>query len=115
MKSTSNFDINLGKRIKHFRVLIGYTRKELAKKLRITQQQLQKYEKGKNRIAVSRLNQISLILDLPISRILDEKTAISLSSKDRLITDIMNLVSGIKDKSGLLSLKNLIMAFVSRA
>ncbi|HCR86553.1 MAG TPA: hypothetical protein DIV86_07750 [Alphaproteobacteria bacterium] len=114
MKSTSNFDKDLGSKIANLRVLKGYTRRELAEKLKITQQQLQKYEKGTNRISVSRLSQIADILDISMARIINDKNTFAATKGDRLITDIMKLISGIKDRSKLLSLKNLIMAFVRK-
>lgn len=49
------------------RLICGVTQLQLAEKLGVTFQQVQKYEKGSNRIGASRLHQISLALDVPIS------------------------------------------------
>ncbi len=60
-------DVHVGGRVKAGRTLIGMSQTELAKHFGLTFQQIQKYEKGINRIAASRLWQISLILGQPIS------------------------------------------------
>ncbi len=60
-------DVHVGGRVKARRTLIGMNQTELGKHVGLTQQQIQKYEKGMNRIAASRLWQFSLILGQPIS------------------------------------------------
>jgi transcriptional regulator with XRE-family HTH domain len=49
------------------RLMIGMSQDRLAEQLGITFQQVQKYEKGINRVSASRLQQIAQILDVPIS------------------------------------------------
>lgn len=115
MKTTTSFDTYLGKKIEYLRILKGYTRKSLAERLGITQQQLQKYEKGRNRVSAARLYEISQILDVTMHSLLDNKSSVRISKKDKILEDIMSLISKIKDRSKLLSLKNIIIAFVSRA
>jgi transcriptional regulator with XRE-family HTH domain len=53
--NTANTDILIGSRIRHFRHAQGLSQTDLANKLGITFQQLQKYEKGANRISASAL------------------------------------------------------------
>ncbi len=60
-------DVHVGGRVKARRKLIGMSQKELGKRVGLTFQQIQKYEKGMNRIGASRLWQFSLILGQPIS------------------------------------------------
>lgn len=60
-------DVHVGRRVRMRRMLIGMSQTELATKLGITFQQIQKYEKGMNRIGASRLFQISQILGVPPS------------------------------------------------
>ncbi len=60
-------DVHVGGRVKARRTLIGMSQEELGKHLGLTFQQIQKYEKGMNRIGASRLWQFSLILGQPIS------------------------------------------------
>lgn len=45
----------VGIRIAHTRIMLGISRKELSEVINVSQQQLAKYEKGKNRISVGRL------------------------------------------------------------
>ncbi len=60
-------DVHVGGRVRARRTLIGLSQEELGKHVGLTFQQIQKYEKGMDRIAVSRLWQFSLILRRPIS------------------------------------------------
>jgi len=65
-------DIHVGKRIRHRRWLVGMTQQQLAEKVGIKFQQIQKYETGKNRVSASRLWDISDVLDVKISFFFDE-------------------------------------------
>ncbi len=49
------------------RMMIGMSQEKLGEKLGITFQQIQKYEKGTNRIGASRLQQIATVLSVPVS------------------------------------------------
>ncbi len=60
-------DVHVGGRVKARRTLIGMSQGELGKHVGLTFQQIQKYEKGVDRIAASRLWVISLVLGRPIS------------------------------------------------
>ncbi len=60
-------DVHVGGRVKARRMLIGMSQEELGKRVGVAFQQIQKYEKGRDRIAASRLWQFSLILGQPIS------------------------------------------------
>jgi transcriptional regulator with XRE-family HTH domain len=60
-------DKHVGGRVRMRRLICGVTQVQLADKLGVTFQQVQKYEKGSNRIGASRLHQISQALDTPIS------------------------------------------------
>lgn len=60
-------DIHVGSRLRLRRTLQGMTQNTLAKALGLSFQQIQKYERGTNRIASSRLYQFSQILDAPIA------------------------------------------------
>ncbi len=61
-KTHSPVDGYIGSRVRLRRILIGMSQKNLGDELGITFQQVQKYEKGKNRVSCSRLHQISKIL-----------------------------------------------------
>ena len=59
-------DIHVGNRVRMYRTLKGFSQEKLAAALGLTFQQVQKYEKGLNRIGASRLWDISQVLDTPI-------------------------------------------------
>lgn len=70
-RSANKVDKMLGQRVRGRRLEIGMSQEKLADILGITFQQVQKYEKGVNRIAASRLFDMSAALDLPIERFFD--------------------------------------------
>ena len=67
-------DIHVGARVRLRRTLLGMSQEKLGKALGLTFQQVQKYERGANRIGSSRLFQLSKILDAPVSFFFDEMT-----------------------------------------
>ena len=60
-------DVHVGKRIRHRRWLVGMTQQQLAEKVGIKFQQIQKYETGANRVSASRLWDIADSLEVPVS------------------------------------------------
>lgn len=73
-RTTTNVDQRLGQRIRSRRLELGMSQQELAERLGLTFQQVQKYEKGANRVAVSRLVNIAAALDAPPASFLDGLT-----------------------------------------
>ncbi|MEZ5957638.1 MAG: helix-turn-helix transcriptional regulator [Hyphomonadaceae bacterium] len=67
-RAANAIDRKVGQRVRSRRLEIGMSQERLAELLGVTFQQVQKYEKGVNRIAVSRLWDISIALELPVSR-----------------------------------------------
>lgn len=65
-KSPNSIDVYVGNRVRVRRKTLGMTQSGLAELLGITFQQIQKYEKGTNRIGASRLQRISEILRVPV-------------------------------------------------
>ncbi len=65
-------DVHVGYRVRMRRTLLGISQEKLGRELGLTFQQIQKYEKGANRVGASRLFQISQILDVPPSFFFDE-------------------------------------------
>ncbi len=65
-------DLNVGKRLRVRRTLLGMSQEQVAEALELTFQQLQKYEKGANRISASRLSELTQILDVPVSFFFEE-------------------------------------------
>jgi transcriptional regulator with XRE-family HTH domain len=71
-KRCDPYDIEVGRRIRARRIERQMSQTELAYRLGLTFQQVQKYEKGTNRVAVGRLKRIAKILEAPIQYFFDE-------------------------------------------
>mmetsp|Transcript_110539 Transcript_110539/g.155157 ORF Transcript_110539/g.155157 Transcript_110539/m.155157 type:complete len:158 (+) Transcript_110539:219-692(+) len=65
-------DVHVGRRVRLRRTLLGMSQEQLGEALNITFQQVQKYERGSNRISSSRLWDIAQILDVPVSFFFDD-------------------------------------------
>jgi transcriptional regulator with XRE-family HTH domain len=65
-KQASPIDVQVGNRVRMRRMLIGMSQERLGELLGLTFQQVQKYEKGVNRIGAGRLFEIANILGMPI-------------------------------------------------
>ncbi len=68
---THPVDIHVGKRVRHRRWMVGMTQQQLAERVGIKFQQIQKYETGMNRISASRLWDIAGALDVPVAFFFD--------------------------------------------
>ncbi|ABS13475.1 MULTISPECIES: helix-turn-helix domain-containing protein [Brucella/Ochrobactrum group] len=66
-KKPNPIDVHVGSRIRLRRNMLGLSQEKLGESLGITFQQIQKYEKGTNRVGASRLQAISAILNVPVS------------------------------------------------
>jgi len=66
-KAPNPTDKHVGSRVRMRRMMLGMSQEKLGDSLGLTFQQVQKYEKGTNRIGASRLQQISSILQVPVS------------------------------------------------
>ncbi|MGE7471628.1 helix-turn-helix domain-containing protein [Bosea sp. NPDC003192] len=66
-KLPNPIDRHVGSRVRMQRMLAGISQEKLGEALGLTFQQVQKYEKGTNRISASRLQQISKMLGVPVS------------------------------------------------
>lgn len=71
-KTPAHVDALVGKRVRARRLMVKMSQQELAKALRITFQQVQKYENGVNRISCSRLSDIARVLRQPVSWFFNE-------------------------------------------
>jgi len=65
-------DIHVGGRLRLRRILLGYSQSQLGDAVKLTFQQIQKYERGANRISASRLFQFSQVLTVPVSFFFDD-------------------------------------------
>jgi transcriptional regulator with XRE-family HTH domain len=66
-KAPNPVDKYVGSRVRMRRIMLGMSQEKLGEALGLTFQQVQKYEKGTNRIGASRIQQISGILQVPVS------------------------------------------------
>jgi transcriptional regulator with XRE-family HTH domain len=74
-KKPSPEDIEIGRRIRARRLMIGMSQTALAEKLEITFQQVQKYERGTNRISSGRLKKVASFLGVPMNYFYDDIAA----------------------------------------
>ncbi len=65
-------DVHVGARLRVRRTLLGMTQTKLGDRLGVSFQQMQKYEKGTNRISSSRLYDLARVLDVPIEFFFDD-------------------------------------------
>ncbi len=78
-------DIHVGSRVRLRRTLLGLSQEKLGDAVGLTFQQIQKYERGANRIGASRLFQLSRILDVPISFFFDELPAALKTTQGQIV------------------------------
>ncbi|PSJ55725.1 helix-turn-helix domain-containing protein [Kumtagia ephedrae] len=71
-KKPNPTDIHVGSRIRLRRNMLGMSQEKLGETLGITFQQIQKYEKGTNRVGASRLQAISEVLGVPVSFLFED-------------------------------------------
>ena len=76
---THPVDIHVGGRVRVRRTMLSMSQEKLGDMVGLTFQQIQKYERGANRIGASRLYQFSRILDVPVSFFFDDMPANALA------------------------------------
>jgi transcriptional regulator with XRE-family HTH domain len=81
-------DVHVGRRIRLRRTLLGMSQVSLADALGLTFQQIQKYEKGANRVSSSRLLDLAHVLDVTVSWFFQE---MSTSVQDQTPSRLLNL------------------------
>jgi len=67
-------DVHVGGRVRLRRTLLGMSQEKLGEAIGLTFQQVQKYERGANRIGASRLYDLARVLDVPVSFFYEEMT-----------------------------------------
>lgn len=70
-RTALDIDVHVGRRLKAQRLFLGLSQEKLANAVGLTFQQVQKYERGTNRVAAGRLFQFSKILAVPITYFFD--------------------------------------------
>ena len=84
-------DVHVGSRIRLRRTLLGMSQTALAESMRLTFQQVQKYEKGTNRVSSSRLVDVANALDVSVSYLFDEMSAAVQSQTPAMLMDVKRL------------------------
>ena len=94
-------DVYVGKRVRFKRKVLGLTQSDLAEKVEITFQQIQKYEKGENRISASMLYQIAQSLNTSVSFFFEgyaeNNASEAVLKDDKVSIDLINSFSSIKN------------------
>jgi len=93
-------DVHVGSRIRVRRMMIGLSQEKLAGGLGITFQQVQKYEKGTNRVGASRLQQIAGLLNVPISYFFAEGDN-SLLVKPTIVGEVDAITTFLSSQQGM--------------
>lgn len=81
-KKPNPVDVEVGRRIRLQRKLKEMSQSALADELGITFQQVQKYEKGSNRVGASRMAEIARVLDVPVSHFFEGQGTQPINSAD---------------------------------
>jgi transcriptional regulator with XRE-family HTH domain len=102
-KKPNPIDVHVGSRIRLRRNMLGFSQERLGESLGITFQQIQKYEKGTNRVGASRLQAIASILNTPVSFFFEGAPEEDDAAAGRLaeegtpfVTDFLNSSEGIQ-------------------
>lgn len=102
-KVPNPIDRHVGSRVRMRRMLAGISQEKLGEALGLTFQQIQKYEKGSNRISASRLQQIAKMLDVPVSFFFDgapardgPATGFADSAATSYISDFLTTSEGVQ-------------------
>ncbi len=80
-KKPNPTDVHVGSRIRLRRNMLGMSQEKLGESLGITFQQIQKYEKGTNRVGASRLQAISEVLGVPVSFLFEDAPSQDMGSR----------------------------------
>ncbi|MBC7950365.1 MAG: helix-turn-helix transcriptional regulator [Rhodospirillaceae bacterium] len=81
-------DVHVGARVRLRRTLLGMSQEKLGEALGLTFQQVQKYERGANRVGASRLFDLSRVLDVPVSFFFDDMSGEVEALSPRLISGL---------------------------
>lgn len=101
-KKPNPIDIHVGSRIRLRRTMLGMSQEKLGESLGITFQQIQKYEKGTNRVGASRLQNISTILNVPVSFFFEDApgenpmSGVGEASSSNYVVDFLSSSEGLQ-------------------
>lgn len=103
-KRANSYDALLGARLSLLRRMRGLSRVDLGAALGVTFQQIQKYERGANRISARRLYEIAVVLDIEIQHFFDQLAPVAPAAEGvskgvpDAPADVLALFARIKDK-----------------
>jgi len=96
-------DVYVGSRVRLLRNQQDMTQERLAERLGVSFQQLQKYEKGLNRISASRLQHLAKIFDVPVHYFFEGSPRLDgfprKNKQDASVNDIENFIAGAEGKA----------------
>jgi transcriptional regulator with XRE-family HTH domain len=101
-KKPNPIDIHVGGRIRLRRNMLGLSQEKLGENLGITFQQIQKYEKGTNRVGASRLQAIASILEVPVAFFFEDAPGgpgaegLSEESQTTYVVDFLSSTEGLR-------------------
>jgi transcriptional regulator with XRE-family HTH domain len=106
-KSPGPVDRHIGSRVRTRRIMLGMSQEKLAEALGLTFQQVQKYERGTNRIGASRLLHIASILDVSIEFFFDGLPGLRCGSAgDSMMAEFMTIPESDRLVRGFMRLKD---------
>lgn len=112
-KQPNPIDIHVGSRVRLRRMMLSMSQEKLGDSLGITFQQIQKYEKGTNRIGASRLQHIARVLSVPVAFFFEdapggpgEASGMSEQSQTSHIVDFLSSSEGVQLNKAFIRIKN---------
>jgi transcriptional regulator with XRE-family HTH domain len=112
-KSPNPIDKHVGSRVRMRRLMLGMSQEKLGDALGLTFQQVQKYEKGTNRIGASRLQHISRILQVPVAFFFEGAPSVpgapqaeGTAPSPAYVTDFLTTSDGLELTKAFMRIKN---------
>jgi transcriptional regulator with XRE-family HTH domain len=109
-KNPNATDVHVGRRMRMRRLMLQMSQEVFAAELGVTFQQVQKYEKGVNRVSASRLQQAAYILQVPVQFFFEGLPKTDSKSREdasyALISDLLSSPDGIALAKGFMQIEN---------
>ncbi len=111
-KQPNPIDIHVGSRVRLRRMMQSMSQEKLGESLGITFQQIQKYEKGTNRIGASRLQHIASVLQVPVSFFFEDapggppESGFAESRPAAFVTDFLSSAEGLQLNKAFIRIKD---------
>ena len=106
-RGTNEFDSHVGRRLRAARTLAGMSQTRLGQAVGLTFQQIQKYEKGVNRIGASRLQQFAALLNVPPSYFFEGQQTEQPTPSQATVDEIdPNLIGAVSQRQAMELVRN---------